>query len=159
MAHKTKTTLTRAEREDKRDNVRRVREVKETELKEKVDQGKGVDSQERKEEGVVKKMRRGMKALKEIKKFKTSTDVLIRRLPFQRLVKEIAQWIRADLRFQSIAVKALQEAGENFLVRLLEQANLCTVYMKHATVMPKDIQLARGIRGDVYLNMGFEMLN
>ena len=85
----------------------------------------------------------GMKALKEIKKYQTSTELLIRRLLFQRLVKEIVQEMRPNLRFQSIMVKALQEAGEAFLVGLLEQANLCTVHAKHVTIMPKDIQLAR----------------
>ena len=70
-----------------------------------------------------------MGALKEIKKYQTSTELLIRRLQFQRLVREIVQGMRPNLRFQSIAVKALQEAGEAFLVGLLEQANLCAVHM------------------------------
>ena len=88
-------------------------------------------------------MRRGLKALKEIKKYQSGAELLIRRLPFQRVVKEIAQGIRADLQFQIMAVKVLQEAGEAFLVGLLEQANLCVMHTKHVTVMPKDIQLAR----------------
>ena len=88
-------------------------------------------------------MRRGLKALKEIKRYQSGTELLIRRLPFQRVIKEIAQGIRADLRFQSTAVKALQEAEEAFLVGLLEQANLYAIHAKHVTVMPKDIQLAR----------------
>ena len=56
--------------------------------------------------------------------------------PFQRLVREIAEEMKPDLRFQSIAVKALQEVGEAFLVRLLEQANLCVVHVKCVTVIP-----------------------
>ena len=88
-------------------------------------------------------MRRGMRLLREIKKYQTSTELLIRRLPFQRLVKEIVQEVRPDIQFQGITVKALQEAGEAFLIRLLEQANLCMVHVKCMTVMPKDIQLAR----------------
>ena len=84
-----------------------------------------------------------MKALKEIKKYQLGTELFLRRLPFQRLIREITQGIRADLRLQSIVVKALQEAGEAFLVGLLEQENLCAIHAKHVTVMPKDIQLAR----------------
>ena len=94
-------------------------------------------------------MKRGLRALKEIKKYQSGTELLIRRLPFQRLVREIAQGIWTDLRFQSIVVKALQEAGEAFLVGLLEQANLCAIHAKYVMVMPKDIQLARQIRGDI----------
>ena len=88
-------------------------------------------------------MRRGLKALKEIKRYDSGTELLIRRLPFQRVIKEITEGIRGDLRFQSTAVKALQEAGEAFLVGLLEQANLCAIHAKHVTIMPKNIQLAR----------------
>ena len=130
MAHKTKTTLTQAQWEKiKRANAMRTREVREKEKKgkdgEREDRGKRADKKECKEEGVVKKMRRGLKALKEIKGYQTGMEMLIRRLPIQRVVKEITQGIRADLRFQSMAVKALQEAEEAFLVGLLEQGNLC----------------------------------
>ena len=90
-----------------------------------------------------------MRALQEIKKYQTSTELLIRRLPFQRLVKEIIQEMRPNLQFQSIATKALQKEGQAFLVGLLEQANLCMVHAKCVTMMPKDIQLARWIRGDI----------
>ena len=69
------------------------------------------------------------------KKYQSGTELVIRRLPFQRLIKEIAQGIREDLRFQIIVVKGLQEAGEAFLVGLLEQA----IHMKCIMVMPKDI--------------------
>ena len=90
-----------------------------------------------------------MKALKEIKKFQSSTELLIRKLPFQRLVKESIQAKQNDLKVQGLAVKALQEAGETFLVGILEQANLCVIHVKHVMIMPKDIQLARRIRGDI----------
>ena len=73
---------------------------------------------------------------------------MIRKLPFQRLVQEILQAQRNDLKIQGLVVKALQEAGEVFLVGLLEQANLCTIHAKHVTIMPKDLQLARRIRRD-----------
>ena len=87
-------------------------------------------------------MKRGLKALKEIKRYQSSTDTLIRKLPFQKVVQEIAQGIRVDLRFQSTALMALQEAGEAFQVGLLEQSNLCVIHTKHVTVIPNDVQLA-----------------
>uniref|UniRef100_A0A8P4KK24 Core Histone H2A/H2B/H3 domain-containing protein n=1 Tax=Dicentrarchus labrax TaxID=13489 RepID=A0A8P4KK24_DICLA len=72
----------------------------------------------------------------------------IRKLPFQRLVREIAQDFKTDLRFQSSAVMALQEASEAYLVGLFEDTNLCAIHAKRVTIMPKDIQLARHIRGE-----------
>ncbi|VEN48195.1 unnamed protein product [Callosobruchus maculatus] len=78
---------------------------------------------------------------------KKSTELLIRKLPFQRLVREIAQDFKTDLRFQSSAVMALQEASEAYLVGLFEDTNLCAIHAKRVTIMPKDIQLARRIRG------------
>ena len=81
-------------------------------------------------------------------------DLLIRRLPFQRVVREIAQNIRTDLQFQSMAIMTLQEAGQAFLVGLLEQSNLHVVHMKRVTVMPKDIQLAWRIRGILKFSRG-----
>ena len=89
-----------------------------------------------------------MQALKEIQKNQKGADLLIRRLLFQLLVREIAQRRREGLRCQSAAVLALQEAGEAFLVGLLEQANLCAIHTKRVTIMLKDSQLAQRIRGD-----------
>ena len=89
-----------------------------------------------------------MQALKEIQKYQKGADLLIRRLPFQRLVWEIVQKRREGLRLQSTAILALQEAGEAFLVGLLEQANICAIHVKQVIIMPKDIQLAWRIRGD-----------
>ena len=74
-------------------------------------------------------------------------ELLIRRLPFQRVVKEIVQGLRVDLHLQSMVMMALQEVGETFLVGLLEQSNLCALHAKCITIMPKDIQLARHIQG------------
>ncbi|KAI7726489.1 hypothetical protein M8C21_022544, partial [Ambrosia artemisiifolia] len=65
-----------------------------------------------------------------------------------RLVREIAQDFKTDLRFQSHAVLALQEAAEAYLVGLFEDTNLCAIHAKRVTIMPKDIQLARRIRGE-----------
>eukprot|EP00094_Tigriopus_californicus_P013966 TCALIF_13519-PA protein Name:"Similar to Histone H3 (Urechis caupo)" AED:0.34 eAED:0.34 QI:0/0/0/0.5/1/1/2/0/102 len=79
---------------------------------------------------------------------RVSTELLIRKLPFQRLVREIAQDFKTDLRFQSSAVMALQEASEAYLVGLFEDTNLCAIHAKRVTIMPKDIQLARRIRGE-----------
>ncbi|KAK9905293.1 hypothetical protein M0R45_000345 [Rubus argutus] len=84
----------------------------------------------------------------EIRKYQKSTELLIRKLPFQRLVREIAQDFKTDLRFQSHAVLALQEAAEAYLVGLFEDTNLCAIHAKRVTIMPKDIQLARRIRGE-----------
>ena len=101
--------------------------------------------------GGVKKPHRyrpGTVALREIRRYQKSTDLLIRKLPFQRLVREIAQDFKTDLRFQSTAVAALQEAAEAYLVGLFEDTNLCAIHAKRVTIMPKDIQLARRIRGE-----------
>ena len=84
----------------------------------------------------------------EIRRYQKSTDLLIRKLPFQRLVREIAQDFKTDLRFQGSAVLALQEASEAYLVGLFEDTNLCAIHAKRVTIMPKDIQLARRIRGE-----------
>ena len=92
--------------------------------------------------------RPGTVALREIRKYQKSTDLLIRKLPFQRLVREVAQEYKSDLRFQSSAVLALQEASESYLVGLFEDTNLCAIHAKRVTIMPKDIQLARRIRGE-----------
>ena len=94
------------------------------------------------------RFRPGTVALREIRKFQKSTDLLIRKLPFQRLVREIATDYKADLRFQSQAVLALQEAAEAYMVSLFEDTNLCAIHAKRVTIMPKDIQLARRIRGE-----------
>jgi len=86
--------------------------------------------------------------VRERSKYQKSTELLIRKLPFQRLVREIAQDFKTDLRFQSTAVLALQEASEAYLVGLFEDTNLCAIHAKRVTIMPKDIQLARRIRGE-----------
>lgn len=90
----------------------------------------------------------GAVALREIRRYQKSTELLIRKLPFQRLVKEIAGEFKSELRFQSSAVLALQEASEAFLVGLFEDTNLCAIHAKRVTIMPKDILLARRIRGE-----------
>jgi len=101
--------------------------------------------------GGVKKPHRyrpGTVALREIRRYQKSTELLIRKLPFQRLVREIAQDFKTDLRFQSSAVMALQESAEAYLVGLFEDTNLAAIHAKRVTIQPKDIQLARRLRGD-----------
>ena len=102
--------------------------------------------------GGVKKPHRyrpGTVALREIRRYQKSTDLLIRKLPFSRLIKEIAQDFKGDLRFQSATLLALQEATEAYLTHLFEDVNLCAIHSKRVTIMPKDIQLSRRIRGEL----------
>ena len=92
--------------------------------------------------------RPGMRALKEIRRFQKSTELLIRKLPFARLVKEVMQnFTNKEYRWQASALLALQEAAEAHLVGLMEDSNLCAIHGKRVTIMPKDMQLARRIRG------------
>nr|CDM80488.1 unnamed protein product [Triticum aestivum] len=101
--------------------------------------------------GQVKKPHRyrpGTVALREIRKYQKCTELLIRKLPFQRLVRELAMASKSDLRFQSHAVLALQEAAEAYLVGLFEDTNLCAIHANRVTIMSKDVQLARRIRGE-----------
>ena len=101
--------------------------------------------------GGIKKPHRyrpGTVALREIRRYQKTAELLIRKLPFQRLVKEIAQQFASDLRFQGTAVLALQEASEAYLVGLFEHTGLCAIHAKRVTIMPKDIQLALRIRGE-----------
>ena len=94
------------------------------------------------------RFRPGTVALRDIRRYQKSTELLIRKLPFQHLVREIAQEINTDFRFQSSAVMALQEASETYLVGLFEDSNQCAIQSKRVTILPKDIQLARRIRGE-----------
>ena len=110
------------------------------------------------------RFRPGTVALREIRRYQKSTELLIRKLPFQRLVREIAQdfkasasfcmldtlltFLQTDLRFQSSAVMALQEAAEAYLVSLFEDTNLAAIHAKRVTIQPKDLALARRLRGE-----------
>ena len=101
--------------------------------------------------GGIKKPHRwrpGTAALREIRRYQKNTELLIRKLPFQRLVREIAQDFRSDLRFESHAIMAMQEASEAYLTSLFEDTNLCAIHAKRVTIFPKDMQLARRIRGE-----------
>ena len=89
----------------------------------------------------------GTVAIREIRRYQKSTELLIRKLPFQRLVREIAQDIKTDLRFQASAMLAMQEAAEFHIVEVFERANLCALHANRVTVQTKDVQLARRITG------------
>ncbi len=87
-------------------------------------------------------------ALREIRRYQKSTELLLRKLPFQRLVRQITQDYSSTAKWQSQAILALQEAAEYYLIHLFEDANLCAIHAKRKTIMVKDIQLARRIRRD-----------
>ncbi len=95
-----------------------------------------------------RRFRPGTKAIQEIKKYQKGTDLLMRKGPFQRLVREITDEMHPGLRFQSNALLALQEASEAYMVMLFEDCNLCALHAKRVTIMPKDMALARRIRGE-----------
>lgn len=96
-----------------------------------------------------RRYRPGTKALMEIRRYQKMTELLIPKLPFSRLIREICTAITPkDLRFQSSALLALQEASEAYLVQLFEDTNLCAIHARRVTIMPKDIRLARRIRGE-----------
>ena len=90
----------------------------------------------------------GVMALREIRHYQKSSALLIRKLPFQRLVREIAQDFKTDLRFQAAAILCLQEAAEAYLVGLFEDTNLYAIHPKRVTITPRDLQLARRVRGE-----------
>jgi histone H3/H4 len=96
------------------------------------------------------RFRPGTVALREIRKYQKTTNLLLLKGPFARLVREISQDFRADLRYNSHALLVLQEAAEAYLTSLFEDTNLCAIHAKRVTIMPKDMQLARRIRGDRY---------
>jgi histone H3 len=94
------------------------------------------------------RFRPGTVALREIRKYQKGTNLLIRKQPFARLVREIMQDFKSDFRYQTHAIQALQEAAEAYLTSLFEDTNLCAIHAKRVTIMPKDMQLARRIRGE-----------
>ncbi|XP_015734075.1 histone H3-like centromeric protein A [Coturnix japonica] len=97
----------------------------------------------------VRRYRPGQRALKEIRRYQSSTALLLRRRPFARVVREICLLFTrgVDYKWQAMALLALQEAAEAFLVHLLEDAYLCSLHARRVTLFPKDLQLARRLRG------------
>lgn len=94
------------------------------------------------------RFRQGTVALREIRRYQKSTELLIKMAPFQRVVRELADEVRSEQRFQRSAVEALQAATEAYLVTLFEDANLACIHSGRVTVMPKDIVLATRLRGE-----------
>ncbi len=94
------------------------------------------------------RFRPGTVALREIRRYQKSTDLLIRRAPFARLVRDIAQDLKTGLRWTKNAIEALHHASEAYLVGLLEDTNLLAVHAKRVTIRPVDMSLARRIRGE-----------
>ena len=100
--------------------------------------------------------------LQEIRHYQRTVEPIIPRLPFQRLVKEIAQNYKVERkhsfdvrifttisdRWQSIALEALRCASEHYIVGLFEDSNLCAIHARRVTLMVRDIQLARRLRGE-----------
>ena len=87
-------------------------------------------------------------ALQEIHQYQKTTKLLLWKLPFQRLIQEIAQDQQPEIRFQGIAMGALGEAAEAYLMGLFEDTNLCVIHTKWVTILPQDIQLACRIWGN-----------
>jgi len=92
--------------------------------------------------------RPGAQALKEIKKSQQRTDLLLRKRSMQRIVRAIASDSMQDLWFQPQALAALQEATEAYMISSFEDSNLCALHGKRVTIMPKDMELARRLRGE-----------
>ena len=98
-----------------------------------------------------KRYRPGTMALREIRRHQQSTELLIRRAPFDHLVRDLVQdlWHGGhELRVSPAAVTALQEAAEAYLVLLFKDTNLCAIHAKHVAIMLKDIQLVQRICGE-----------
>lgn len=94
------------------------------------------------------RFRPGTVALREIRRYQKGTELLLRKAPFQRLVREVASALKEGLRFQSSAVAAIQEATESYVVSLLADTNLCAIHTRRVTIMPRDVHLARRLRGE-----------
>ena len=95
-----------------------------------------------------RRWRPGTVALREVKKYQRSTEMLIQRAPFQRLVREVSGAQKEGLRFQSSAILAIQEACEAYVVSVLADTNLACIHAKRVTIQPKDVQLALRLRGE-----------
>ena len=89
-----------------------------------------------------RRFRPGMVALWEIRRYQKNMDLLIRKLPFQRLIREIIFEHKQDYWLAAATAAALQEAAEAYLVGLFKDTNLCAIHAKRVTIMLKDIQLA-----------------
>ena len=112
----------------------------------------GDGKRRRQTRGSIRKPRRfrpGTVALREIRRYQKSTELLIQKIPFQRVVREIVHnlYPKENIRFQSTALQALQEASEEFLVRMFTQVNDLAIHGKRVTIKPKDIHIWGRITG------------
>ncbi|GMR30818.1 hypothetical protein PMAYCL1PPCAC_01013, partial [Pristionchus mayeri] len=104
-------------------------------------------------------IRRGVGVLKEIRRYQRSTALLIPKMPFRRLVrcvlknrnKELGKLDTEEIRIQSSAVDALQEAAEAYLIGVFEDCNMAAIHARRVTIMPRDLFLIRRIRGETYI--------
>ena len=96
-----------------------------------------------------KKHNQRIKALREIKKYQETTDLLIKGLPFQRLVRSIARNFNTELKFQRAAIEALQEGSEAFLVKLFELTGMLATHANQVTILRKDVRLAMYIFDEI----------
>lgn len=94
-----------------------------------------------------RRFRSGTVALREIRKLQKSTELLIAKAPFQRLVREVAEGYLQGVRFQEGAIEALQHTTEDFFVHLFEEAQVAAIHAKRVTIAPKDIALAVRMHG------------
>lgn len=100
-----------------------------------------------------RRQRPGSLALREIRKYQKGTDLVIRKLPFQRLIREQADIWFPGCRFSTSSLSALQECTESYLTGLMEDSQLCTVHARRQTLFQKDMVLAKRIRGDMFGDM------
>lgn len=101
---------------------------------------------------IKRKFKAGTIALREVKKYQKQLDCVLPRAPFMRLVKSITLEVNDMMRYSSDAIQALQEASEHYLVGVFEDTNLCCIHANRSTIQKKDMQLARRIRGDRFMD-------
>lgn len=112
----------------------------------KIRHAKQAGQEVKKEMKKVRRYRPGSLALREIRQYQKSHELLLRKAPFIRLVKEISQDMRCQFRWERSAIEAIQHAAEGYLVTLFEDTNLATINNKRVTIMLKDLKLVRLIR-------------
>jgi histone H3 len=106
--------------------------------------------------GGIKKPHRyrpGTVALREIRRYQKTTELLLRKKPFQLIVRHITmQLAKTDFRYRASALEALQHSAEAYLVGVFEDSQLCAIHAKRVTIMVRDMQLARRIKGERFAN-------
>ena len=95
-----------------------------------------------------RKYRPGMRALRDIKMYQRSTDLLLPKIALYRVIKEMTAKIFPDARYSNAAINAIQNCVESHMIGLFEDTNLCAIHAGRATIMTKDMRLARRIRGE-----------